>query len=82
MHNADARLKWNFIWQRCKSIRDICVFMITGSSNVLPDTLQKASIQVIGTAQCQNLVDGIGRIWENHICLYDSANNVGSCNVS
>nr|ABD76397.1 fibrinolytic protease 1 [Eisenia fetida] len=52
----------------------------TGSSNVLPDTLQKASIQVIGTTQCQSLMGSIGNIWDNHICLYDNANNVGSCN--
>jgi len=52
----------------------------TGSSNVLPDTLQKASIQVISTATCSSLVGSIGNIWDNHICLYDTANNVGSCN--
>nr|AAR13225.1 lumbrokinase-4 precursor [Eisenia fetida] len=54
----------------------------TSSSNILPDTLQKASIQVIGTDECQTLVDNVlgCRIWDNHICIYDQANSVGSCN--
>jgi secreted trypsin-like serine protease len=52
----------------------------TSSSNVLPDTLQKASIEVISTATCSSLVGSIGNIWANHICLYDTRNNVGSCN--
>jgi len=52
----------------------------TGSSNALPDTLQKASIDVISTATCQSLIGSIGNIWDNHICLYDTRNNVGSCN--
>jgi len=60
------------------------VLVIIGSSNILPDTLQKASIQVIGTDECQTLVDNVlgCRIWDNHICIYDQANSVGSCNVS
>jgi secreted trypsin-like serine protease len=54
----------------------------TGSSNILPDTLQKASIQVIGTAECDSNMGGCLNcwVWDNHICLYDSANNIGSCN--
>jgi elastase-2 len=54
----------------------------TGISNILPDTLQKASIQVITTAECQALVDSVAgsRVWDNQICLYDTANNIGSCN--
>jgi hypothetical protein len=62
----------------------LCVFMITGISNILPDTLQKTSIQVITTAECQTLVDNVigARIWDNHICLFDTAEQVGSCNVS
>jgi len=53
-----------------------------GTSNILPDTLQKASIQVIDTATCQTLVDSVAGcwIWDNHICLFDTANNIGSCN--
>nr|BAL43187.1 fibrinolytic enzyme [Enchytraeus japonensis] len=52
----------------------------TSASNALPDTLQKASIPVISGTQCQSLVAGIGTIWDGHICLYDSAGNIGSCN--
>jgi pancreatic elastase II len=52
------------------------------TSDILPDTLQKASIEVITTDQCQALVDDVtgARIWENHICLYDLLNNIGACN--
>jgi len=52
----------------------------TSNSNALPDALQKASIQVISTAQCNELIGTIGQAWEGHICLYDNANNIGSCN--
>jgi secreted trypsin-like serine protease len=54
----------------------------TSASNILPDTLQKASIGVITTAECQTLVDNVlgARIWDNHICLFDTANQIGSCN--
>jgi secreted trypsin-like serine protease len=52
----------------------------TGSSNTLPDTLQKASIQVISTAQCNTELRGVGSAWDFHICVFDSANNIGSCN--
>jgi len=52
----------------------------TSSSNTLPDTLQKASIQVLTTAQCTTRLNGIGQAWDNHICLFDTANNIGSCN--
>jgi len=52
----------------------------TSSSNTLPDTLQKATINVLSTAQCQSQVGTIGTIWDNHICLFDTANNIGSCN--
>jgi len=52
----------------------------TSSSNVLPDILQKASIQVITTAQCQSQVQGIGNAWDGHICLRDANNQIGSCN--
>ena len=52
----------------------------TSASNTLPDTLQKASIGVISRTQCQSAVAGIGNIGDGHICLFDSANNIGSCN--
>jgi secreted trypsin-like serine protease len=53
-----------------------------GTSQLLPDTLQKASIGVIDTATCDSLVSNVigARIWDNHICLYDTANQIGSCN--
>jgi len=52
----------------------------TGASNVLPNTLQKADIGVVTTAQCNTYLQGVGNAWDNHICLYDTANNIGSCN--
>jgi len=52
----------------------------TSSSNTLPDVLQKASIDVITTAACSSLIGSIGNVWANHICLYDTRNQVGSCN--
>jgi len=52
----------------------------TSSSNTLPDTLQKASIEVVNTDECNQFLQGVGLAWDNHICLYDRANNIGSCN--
>jgi len=52
----------------------------TSSSNTLPNVLQKASIQVISRDQCVTELKGIGSTWDNHICLYDSTNRIGSCN--
>ena len=72
----------NFLGEYTVGSVRVCV--ITGVPNILPDTLQKASIEVIGTAQCQTLVDNVlgCKIWDNHICLFDSAGEVGICNVS
>jgi len=52
----------------------------TSASNTLPDVLQKASIGVITTADCQTRVAGIGEIWDGHICLFADAERIGSCN--
>jgi secreted trypsin-like serine protease len=54
----------------------------SSSSNILPDTLQQADIEVITTARCTTLMSGVSgaTVWDNHICLYDSANQIGSCN--
>jgi secreted trypsin-like serine protease len=54
----------------------------TSSSNTLPDILQQANIGVISTSQCASLMSDVSgvAIWDNHICLYDTANQVGSCN--
>lgn len=60
------------------------VFVIPGTIQVLPDTLQKVSIGIITSTECDALMAGcIGcRAWEGHICAYDTANQAGSCNVS
>lgn len=54
------------------------------ASNALPDILQEAQIEVIGTAECDTLMQGVSgvRIWDNHLCLFDRAEQTGSCNVS
>jgi secreted trypsin-like serine protease len=54
----------------------------TSSSNVLPNILQEADITPIPRAQCQTLMTGVSGvlIWDGHICLYDTAQNIGSCN--
>jgi secreted trypsin-like serine protease len=54
----------------------------TGPTNVLPDTLQFAPIQVIDQAQCNTLLAPVtgASVGPGQICLYDSANNIGSCN--
>jgi len=52
----------------------------TSASNTLPDTLQKASIGVLTTARCNAMIAGIGTAWEGHVCLYDEAEQIGSCN--
>lgn len=54
----------------------------TSISNNLPDILQQANINVIDTAQCAGLMSAVSgtQIWDNHLCLYDSANRIGSCN--
>jgi secreted trypsin-like serine protease len=64
---------------------DLCT--ITGwgrttNTNILPDTLQQADITVISTSECDTRMTGcIGcNVWDGHICLYDSAEEVGSCN--
>jgi secreted trypsin-like serine protease len=54
----------------------------TSSSNTLPNILQQANIQVITTAQCTAQMAGVSgvSIWDSHICLRDSSNQIGSCN--
>jgi secreted trypsin-like serine protease len=54
----------------------------TSSSNILPDILQEAEIGVITTADCASRMSAVSGVvvWDNHICLYDSAQRVGSCN--
>jgi len=52
----------------------------TSSSNTLPNILQQAPISPLTTAQCASRIGSIGTIWDNHICVYDSANQRGACN--
>jgi len=50
----------------------------TSSSNTLPNVLQKASITILTTAQCQS--QGSSGVWANHICIRDNNNQAGACN--
>jgi pancreatic elastase II len=54
----------------------------TSSSNVLPLALQKASIGVITTTTCNELLSPVSGalVGAMQICLYDTANMIGSCN--
>jgi secreted trypsin-like serine protease len=54
----------------------------TSGSNVLPDTLQEAQLEVLTTSRCTTLMSGVGgaEIWDKHICVYDSSNVAGGCN--
>jgi secreted trypsin-like serine protease len=52
----------------------------TSTSQALPNTLQKASIGVLTTAECTTNLQGVGSAWDNHICLFDPSGAVGSCN--
>jgi len=54
----------------------------TDSSNVLPELLQKASIGIITTAECNTLLAPVSgaSATDRMICLYDTANQIGSCN--
>jgi len=54
----------------------------TSSSNILPDTLQKVSIPIITSDECDaNMAGCIGcRAGPNHICAFDPVAGTGSCN--
>jgi elastase-2 len=54
----------------------------TDATNNLPNTLQKTSIPVITTNQCDNAMSGVGgaNVWDNHICVQDPQGNTGACN--
>jgi len=54
----------------------------TDTSNLLPNVLQKADIQVIDQARCNQLLSPVSgaSTGPGQICLYDEANRVGSCN--
>jgi secreted trypsin-like serine protease len=64
---------------------DICTITgwgRTSASNVLPNTLQQADIGVISTDDCNVKMIGVvgANVWDGQICLYDAAENTGSCN--
>jgi secreted trypsin-like serine protease len=54
----------------------------TSASNVLPELLQKAPIGIITTDECNTLLASVSgaTATDKMICLYDTLNNVGSCN--
>jgi len=68
----------NFAGQTCT----ITGWGRTDSSNALPQTLQKAEIGIITTTECSRLLAPVNgaTVTDNVICLYDTANLVGSCN--
>jgi len=54
----------------------------TSSAQTLPNVLQKASIGVISPQDCSTRMSPVGgaNMWESHICVYDNAQQRGSCN--
>lgn len=54
----------------------------TSSSNVLPQALQKVTIGVISTADCNQRMSPVSgaTVTDNMICFYDTATQAGSCN--
>jgi secreted trypsin-like serine protease len=54
----------------------------TSASNSLPNILQQANISPISTVECASRMTSVSgtEVWDGHICLYDTANNIGSCN--
>jgi len=54
----------------------------TSISSTLPDILQQVSMPVITTQDCSQRMQSISGvvIWDNHICVYNTAQSSGSCN--
>jgi elastase-2 len=54
----------------------------TSASNILPNILQQADITPITTSECATRMLPVSgtQVWDGHICLYDTAQNKGSCN--
>jgi len=50
----------------------------TSSTNVLPNTLQKANVTILNLLDCTQMA-GTG-IWTSHICVHDPNGNAGACN--
>jgi secreted trypsin-like serine protease len=52
----------------------------TSSSNVLPDTLQKAAIPVLNVPACRVQFAVVSpTIWDKQICAYDDTGVMGAC---
>jgi hypothetical protein len=53
----------------------------TSSSNVLPINLQKANIQVLSQADCNQRLSPVSgaNVGGGQICLYDAGQAIGSC---
>jgi len=54
----------------------------TDSSNNLPNNLQKANIQIINEAECNQRISAVSgaSVGPGQICLFDVQQRVGSCN--
>jgi secreted trypsin-like serine protease len=54
----------------------------TSNTNILPNTLQQTDIGVISTDECNRKLVGVigANVWDGQICLYDQAEQTGSCN--
>ncbi|ELU14251.1 hypothetical protein CAPTEDRAFT_220869 [Capitella teleta] len=54
----------------------------TSDSSILPNAMYKADINVIFNDECASRVSGVSgaTIFRHHICLYNSAEDTGSCN--
>jgi secreted trypsin-like serine protease len=54
----------------------------TSSSNTLPNNLQKANIQIISEAECNQRMAPVSgaNVGGGQICLYDAGQAIGSCN--
>lgn len=78
----NARLPTNNNNQYVGLICQISGWGRTDITNNLPNILQKAPMEVISTTECQSLMSGVSGtvVWDSHICVYDRANNAGSCN--
>jgi secreted trypsin-like serine protease len=51
------------------------------NANILPDTLQFAAIPVLTVPACRVQFAAVAAsVWDKQICVFDDANNVGSCN--
>src|SRR5437867_11222059 len=71
-----------FLYKRKRTICSVYEYDISASSNTLPNVLQKAMIDVISEGDCNIRLGPVtgASVGGGQICLYDVANNIGSCN--